>query len=56
MNMSDGMAFGIPYALVVAHDMFNLHELLEKISAILDYINSMLPHVNADDPIIFMRA
>ena len=36
---------GIPYALVVAHDMFNLQELLEKISAILDYVNSMLPNV-----------
>ena len=43
----------IPYALVVAHDMFNLQELLEKISAILDYINSMLPHVNADGVIFF---
>ena len=46
---------GIPYALVVAHDNFNLHELLEKISAVLDYINSMLPHVTADDPIGFRR-
>ena len=45
---------GIPYALVVVHDMFNLQELLEKISAILDYVNSMLPHVNADDPIGFL--
>ncbi len=45
----------IPYALVVAHDMLNLQELLEKISAILDYINSMLPHVNADDHIGFLR-
>ena len=36
---------GIPYALVVAHDMFNLQALLEKISAILDYVNSMLPNV-----------
>ena len=46
---------GITYALVVAHDMFNLQELLEKISAILDYINSMLPHVNSDDHIGFLR-
>ena len=46
---------GIPYALVVAHDMFNLQELLEKISVILDYVNSMLPLVNADDPIGFLR-
>ena len=46
---------GIPYALVVAHDMFNLQELLEKIFAILDYVNSMLPHVNADDHIGFLR-
>ena len=35
--------------------MLNLQELLEKISAILDYINSMLPHVNADDHIGFLR-
>ena len=46
---------GILYAMVVAHDMFNLQELLEKISAIWDYVNSMLPHVNADDPIGFLR-
>ena len=46
---------GIPYALVVKHDMFNLQELWDKISAILDYVNSMLPHVNADDHIAFFR-
>ena len=46
---------GIPYALVVAHDMFNLQELLEKILAILNYVNSMLPHVNDDDHIRFLR-
>ena len=50
---------GIPCALVVVHDMFNLLELLGKISAILDYSNSMLPHVNADGaigyPIGFLR-
>ena len=45
--------------LVVVHDMFNLLELLGKISAILDYSNSMLLHVNADGaigyPIGFLR-
>ena len=46
---------GIPYALVVAHDMFNLREVLEKISAIWYYINSMLPHVHSDNPIGFLR-
>ena len=46
---------GIPYALVVAHDMFNLQELLEMISAICGYVNSTLPHVNADDHIGFYR-
>ncbi len=46
---------GIPYALVVAHDMFILQELLVKILAILDYVNSMLPHVNADVHIGFLR-
>ena len=46
---------GIPYDLVVAYDMFNLWEVLEKISAILCYINRMLPHVNSDDPIGFLR-
>ena len=45
---------GIQYALVVAHDV-NLQEQEENISAILDYVNSMLPHVNADDPIGFIR-
>ena len=46
---------GIPYALVVAHDMFDLREVLDKISAILYCINSMLPHANSDDPIGFLR-
>ena len=46
---------GIPYALVVAHGMSNLQDLLEKISVIMDYVNSMLPLVNADDPIGFLR-
>ena len=46
---------GIPCALVVVHDMFNLLELLGKISAILDYSNSMLLHVNADGAIGFLR-
>ena len=45
---------GIPYALVVANDVFNLQELLEKILAILDYVSSMLPHVNADGHIGFL--
>ena len=45
----------IPYAFVVAHDMFNIQEFLEKISAILGYVNNMLPHVNADDHIGFRR-
>ena len=46
INMSDRMAFHMPWLWrIAAHDMFNLQELLEKISAILDYVNSMLPNV-----------
>ncbi len=47
------MALYMPWCVV--HDMFNLQELLEKISAILDYINSMLPQANSDYPIGFLR-
>ena len=46
---------GISYALVVAQDMFSLQEILEKIVSHFYYVNSMLPYVNADDPVGFFR-
>ena len=46
---------GIPYALVVAHDMFTLQELLEKIVGHIRLRRYDLPHVYADDPIGFLR-
>ncbi len=53
INMSDRMAFHMPWLWRMTCLTFT--NSLEKISAILDYVNSMLPHMNAADHIGFLR-